>query len=83
MAVDDWVVTADHGGGYALRAGAMLLPAIIGRSGFIRAADKREGDGGDAVWALAGARGILPARSGELSADQNGLLSDHRRLWLV
>ena len=45
MAVDDWVVIADHGGGYALRAGAMLLPAIIGRSGFIRAADKREGDG--------------------------------------
>ena len=45
MAVDDWVVTADHGGRYVLRAGAMRLPAIIGRSGYVRAADKREGDG--------------------------------------
>ena len=45
MAVDDWVVTADHGGRYVLRAGAMRLPAIIGSSGYVRAADKRESDG--------------------------------------
>ena len=42
--MDDWVLTADHNG-YWLRAGEHLVAAQIGRSGLIRAVDKREGDG--------------------------------------
>ena len=42
--MDDWIIAADHNG-YWLKAGGRVVAAQIGRCGFIRAADKREGDG--------------------------------------
>lgn len=45
MDINDWIVTLCDDGHYGLRAGGLLVPAIIGRGGLVRAIDKREGDG--------------------------------------
>jgi L,D-peptidoglycan transpeptidase YkuD (ErfK/YbiS/YcfS/YnhG family) len=45
MCANDWTVIRQDAGGYGLCAGAVVLPAIIGRNGFVAARNKREGDG--------------------------------------
>ncbi len=69
--MDDWVVKADHNG-YWLHAGRRVVVAQIGRSGVIRAADKRE-ETRYPLWALAGTGGLLSARPGAVSGNDSSL----------
>ncbi len=45
MNLEDWIVIKQGSGGYGLYANGITLPAIIGRSGFVVANQKLEGDG--------------------------------------
>jgi len=45
MAANDWILRADDKLAYQLCADTLTMKAIIGRSGFVKAVDKREGDG--------------------------------------